>query len=311
MTHGPPAPSVPMERSALLAALATVALWASTFPATRFALASYHPLVLALLRLLTGGAALALWAALARVPLPARRDIPALLTFGLVGIAVSGVALVLGLRTTSAGAGSFLVGTIPVFSALLAWLALGERLSTAAWAGIAISFSGVVLIAWGEGGGLRLEPGAAWIVLSAFCQALFYVGQRPYLRRYSSLHLNCFVVPLGALCTLPLLALIVDSPSGASVRLLALLLDQVRAAPWAATAAAAYMGVFPIAIAFILWSFALSRAKAAQVTSAMYAMPPLSMALGYYWLGELPGALSVAGGGAALLGVAIVAWRGR
>jgi drug/metabolite transporter (DMT)-like permease len=300
-----------MDRIALLAAAATVILWASAFPVMRFALASYHPLVLALLRLLIGGLALALWAAVARIPPPALRDLPALLGFGLVGIAAAGVTLVIGLRSVGAGAGSFLVGTIPVFSALLARFTLGERIGPAAWGGIGISFVGIALIAFGEGDGPRLNAGAAWIVASAFCQALYYVAQRPYLRRYSPLRLTCAVVPLGALCTLPLLALEVEHGAGARWPLTALMLEQVRTAPLGATVAVAYLGLFPIAAAFIFWSTALARAKAAQVTSAMYAMPLLAMSLGYVWLGEIPGPLSLAGGTAALAGVALVALRSR
>jgi drug/metabolite transporter (DMT)-like permease len=284
------------------AALATVVLWATTFPGTRYVLTAYGPLPLALLRLSFAALFLGVWAlgawaiGAARVPLPARRDWPALLFFAVMGVTLSNVTLILGLTQVSAGAGSFLVGTIPVFSALLARAFLRERLSTMAWVGIAISCAGVILIAFGEGQGFRINIGAGWILISALCQSIYYVGQKPLLRRYTALQLSVYTVLCGALLLAPLAGL---------------LAEEARVAPWQATAVAAYLGMFPIALAFVTWSYALARAKAAHVTSAMYAMPAIAISLAYVWLGEVPHPLSLAGGAVALLGVAVVTFLGR
>ncbi len=293
-----PAPAVPARSQALVAgaALTTVVLWASTFPGTRYALTAYAPLPLALLRLGFASLLLAIWAAVARVPPPARRDWPAFLAFGLVGIALSTLSLIFGLVSVSAGAGSFLVGTIPVFSTLLARAVFGERLSRLGWLGISISFAGIGLIAFGEGEGFRINLGAGWIVASALCQSIYYVGQKPLLARYSALQLSVYTILCGTVILLPLAGWLPDA---------------VRAAPWQATAVAAYLGMFPIAVAFVTWSYALARAKAARVTSAMFAMPAIAITLAWVWLGEVPHPVSILGGATALLGVAVVTLWGR
>ncbi|HEX7926758.1 MAG TPA: DMT family transporter [bacterium] len=277
-------------------AMLTVVLWASTFPGTRFVLQSFSPLPLALLRLGSAGLALALWAAVARLAPPARRDWVAFLLYGFVGVTLASVTLIQGLTQVSAGAGSFLVGTIPIFSALLARAYLGEQLKPVAWVGIAISFLGVLLIAFGEGQGMRVNLGAGWILASALCQSIYYVGQKPYLRRYSAAQWSAYTIIIGGALLLPLAGW---------------LIPEVRVAPWQATAVAAYLGVFPIALAFVAWSYALARAKAAHVTSAMYTMPAMAITLAYFWLGEVPHALSLAGGATALAGVAVVTFWGR
>ncbi|MFI5399812.1 MAG: DMT family transporter [SAR324 cluster bacterium] len=278
------------------AALVSVVLWASAFPGTRYALGAYAPLPLALLRLCVAGGMLAVWGLVARVPPPARGDLPVFLVFGLVGIALGSATLMTGLQGVSAGAGSFLVGTIPVFSALLARMWFQERLGPLGWLGIAISFGGVGLIAFGESSGLRLNWSAGWIVVSALCQSIYYVGQKPLLRRYSALQVSVYTIPCGALLLTPVAGM---------------LAGQLRAAPWRATAAAAYLGAFPVGIAFVTWSYALARAKAARITSAMYAMPAIAITLAYFWLGEVPHPLSLLGGATALAGVAVLSIWGR
>lgn len=278
-----------------IAVAATIVLWATSFAGARFVLRHYDPATLTLLRLLCASLVLGLYATAVRLPLPAWRDWPIFLAFGLVGVGGGNLTLILGLRSVSAGAGSFLVGTIPIFSILLARAFFGERLAGRGWLGIGVSFAGMALIALGEGQGLRVNPGAGLVVLSALCQSVYYVFQRPYLARYSALRITCYSVWCATLWLTPFAW---GLPAA------------LRAAPASATAVGAYLGVFPLAIALVLWLFALGRATTAQVTSALYAMPALALLIAYLWLGEIPGALSLAGGLLALGGVALLhLWR--
>lgn len=278
------------------AALATVALWATNFPAIRYALAAYAPGEVAALRCAFGALAMGAYALVARMPLPAWRDWPALFLFGCSGVALSSLGLGYGLRTVSAGAGAFVIGMIPVFSALLARRFLGERLRAMGWLGIAVCVCGVVTIALGEGGALRLNGGVALLAGSAFAQAVFYVFQKPYLRRYTPAQITAGVVWCGAL------VLAFWLPGA---------LARMAEAPWRHTAALAWQGVFPISFAFMLWSFALARARAALVTSAVYLMPLISLGLAWAWLGERPGLATLSGGALALGGVALLNTWGR
>lgn len=59
---------------------------------------------------------------------PRREDLPRLFLLGFLGITVYHTALVYGELTVSAGAASLLIATGPVFTALLSYFLLGERL---------------------------------------------------------------------------------------------------------------------------------------------------------------------------------------
>lgn len=72
-----------------------------------------------------------------------------------------------------------------------------------------------------------------------------------------------------------------------------------------ALAWAVYLGVFPTALAFTTWAYALARTTAGQLAATTYLVPPISILLGWAILGESPPALAYAGGALCLLGVAL------
>jgi drug/metabolite transporter (DMT)-like permease len=296
MHFAQPRPTGRADLPPLLAAGCSITLWASAFPVMRFVLQHYDARHLALLRVVFAALALGLYAWPAGVRLPRLRDWPIFLLFGLLAISLNGYGLAFGLKTVSAGAGSFLVGTIPIFSAVLARVFFHERLGRLGVLGITLSFAGMGLIALGEGGGLRLDWGAGLVVGAALCQSVFYVFQKPYQRRYNALSITSYAV----WCGVPFMA-----PS------LPGLADALRQAPLAVTLAAAYLGAVPLGLGYVSWNFALSRARAARVTSAMYAMPAIALSLAWLWLGEVPTLLTLAGGALALAGVVVLNLWGR
>jgi drug/metabolite transporter (DMT)-like permease len=85
----------------------------------------------------------------------------------------------------------------------------------------------------------------------------------------------------------------------------------VRAAPPAATAAAVYLGLFPGALAYLAWAYALARGTASRTTAALYLVPPTAIVIEWLWLGDRPGPLALAGGAITLAGVALVRARPR
>ena len=278
------------------AATVTIVFWGSAFAGIRAGLHSYSPTHLALLRFLAASAVMAVYALATRMRLPARRDLPAIGLLGLLGFAFYNIALNIGEQTIAAGPASLLIQTVPIWTALAAVLFLGDRLRPFGWVGIAISFTGGLLIALGKGGRFDLGWGAALVVLAAISASAYNIISKRMLDRYRPVEITTYAVWAGTLLLLPF--------SGG-------LIGAVRAAPLADTLAVVYLGVFPAAVGYVTWAFVLSKFPAARAASFLYGVPVMAFLIGWVWLGEAPTIVDAVGGSLALGGVAVVNIFGR
>ena len=274
----------------------TILCWASAFVGIRAALAGYSPTHLALLRYLIASLVLAIYAGIKRMPLLNLRDLPAIAFTGLVGIAVYNVALNTGEISTSAGVSSFLVNTAPIITALLATAFLGDRLRLWGWLGILICTTGVAVIAFNATAQMRFSAGAWYVLLAAIAQSLYFVSQKPYLARCSALQCASYAVWTGTL------ALLIFAPG---------LMQDLKTASPSATIAAAYLGIFPAALGYVTWAYALARIPAARAASFLYLVPAVTLGIAWIWLGEWPTWLALLGGAIAISGVAVVNFLGK
>jgi drug/metabolite transporter (DMT)-like permease len=83
------------------------------------------------------------------------------------------------------------------------------------------------------------------------------------------------------------------------------LVSEVSSAPLAATAGIVYMGLFPTAVAFATWAYALAHTSAGKLSSSSYVVPALAVLMSWTMLGEVPTALALLGGALCLVGVTL------
>ena len=89
------------------------------------------------------------------------------------------------------------------------------------------------------------------------------------------------------------------------------LVDQARAAPASSVWWLVYLGVFPTAIAFSTYAFALRHMSASSLGVTTYLVPPITIVMGVVFLDELPPVMAYVGGVLALLGVWLARRRPR
>ncbi len=280
---------------AFSAVVVTIVFWASSFVVIRICLGPLTPIELATARYVTAGV-IALGYLAFRWSVPTRGDLLRISIAAILFIATYAVLLNTGEQTVPAGPASFIINTMPVFTALIAMFALGERFGFWGWIGTAVSFGGVALIAAGTGDGFRFDPNAMLILGAALCSAIASVLQKPVLGRLPALTVTAWVLFIGSIPLLPAVP--------ATLRALA-------AAPADVNWGVAYLVIFPTAVGYVTWAIALKRLSAARASNFLYGVPPTATLIGFLWLGELPSTIGAIGGALAIFGVVVVNMRRR
>ncbi len=287
MNPDPPA----REPLAIAAVLITVILWASAFVAIRDAGETISPGPLSLGRLLVAAIVLGLIVGARRDRLPPRSDLPRLVFCGLLWFGAYNVILNAAEQRVDAGTAAMLVNVGPVLIALLAGFFLREGFPRALIAGCAIAFAGAVVIGLATSErGVDAGWGAALCLAAAAAYAGGVVAQKPLLERTSALQITFLACLIGALACLPF------TPT---------LIDELDNAPDSAVLWTVYLGVFPTAIGFTTWAYALKRTSAGKMGATTYLVPPLTILMGWALLSETPPAIALLGGALCLAGVAI------
>ena len=282
------------SREALLAggaALVTVVLWASAFVGIRAAGEDLSPGALSLARLVVGSAALGAFVLVRRERFPARRDLFGIAVCGFLWFGLYNVVLNAGEQRVDAGTAAMLVGIGPVLIALLAGVLLREGFPRKVMAGCAVAFAGVVVIGLATSErGPAAGVGAALCIVAALAYAGGVLTQKPLLERVSALQVTWLACSVGALVCLPFVPALLRELGQASA----------SSVVWAV-----YLGVFPTAVAFTTWAYALARTTAGRMGATTYLVPPTAVLMGWLILGEVPPVLALFGGALCLAGVAV------
>lgn len=276
--------------AALAAAGVTVVLWASAFVGIRSAGRAFGPGALSLARLVVGALALAVIGFARGERLPARVPWRALLVCAVLWFGAYNLALNSAERRVDAGTAAMLVNVGPILIAVLAGLFLREGFPRALFAGCAVSFGGVVVIAAATANRAAPTAGVLLCLAAALAYAGGMVAQKLVLRTLTGTQTIFLCCAIGVVCFLPW--------SGELVR-------QLRSAPGGSIGWLVYLGLGPTALGFTTWAFALRRTAAGRLGATTYLVPPISILLGWAWLGESPAALAYLGGALCLAGVAV------
>lgn len=286
------------ETAGLALLLATTIGWGLNWPAMKALLAELPPFSA---RAAAGLAGALMLAAIAR-GMGESLAVPRALWGRLALIAALNVTAWMGLATLSllwlsAGEGTTVCYTVPVWAALLAWPVLGERPTARRALAILLALAGLVALVAGKGlaPGLAKLPGVA---LGLGAAVLFALGTVLTKRRPLALDpLAGAAWQVGLGCA-PLLlpALLAERPGWAAL----------SSGGWASLA---YMAVGPLGLCYITWFAALRRLDAGVAAVGTLVAPVVGVFAGAAFLGEPLGLRELAALGLILGGV-LLAVRG-
>jgi drug/metabolite transporter (DMT)-like permease len=281
----------------LAAVACTLLFWASAFVAIRHLGDDFSAGALSLGRLLVGAVCLAVMALSRRVPRPSRRDWVSIVIIGVLWFGVYNVALNQGERSVDAGTAAMLIQVSPVLIALLAAVFLGERFTVHLAVGLALAFGGVALISVSTSSGSDSDVvGVLLCLVSAVAYSISLILQKPLVGRLAAVHVTWLACTIGAISCLPFAGQLVS---------------EAQDAPASSLWWLVYLGVFPTAIAFTTYAFALRSMTASSLGVTTYLVPPITIVLGLIFLAEAPPTMAYAGGVLALVGVAVARRKQR
>jgi drug/metabolite transporter (DMT)-like permease len=276
---------------AVLAALVTVLLWASAFVGIRAAGEDLSPGALSLGRLAIGSVLLGALALSRGGRWPGRAELPLLITCGVLWFGLYNPVLNEAEQRVDAGTAAMLVNVGPILIALLAGLLLGEGFPRTLIVGLSVAFAGAIVIGLATAEqGVAAGWGSVLCVVAAALYAGGVIAQKPLLSRASALHITWLACVIGTAVCLPFAPQLLDE----------LVRSETSSIVWMV-----YLGVFPTAVAFTTWAYALSRTTAGRMGATTYLVPPIAIFLGWALLDESPAALAFLGGALCLAGVVI------
>jgi drug/metabolite transporter (DMT)-like permease len=284
-----PSTTAPPTWQPLAAIGTTLLLWASAFVAIRHLGHDVSPGALSLGRLLVAAVALSLLLVRSERHRFTRREVALLLGCGVAWFGIYNLSLNASEQRIDAATASMVVQVGPILIALLAALFLGERLTGWLLVGMAVAFGGVVVIgsAMRGDGGSDLD-GVLLALLAAATYAIGVLCQKVLLRRLSGLEVTCYACWVGVIVCLPW----VGDLGGV-----------VRHGSTSDLVWIGYLGLFPTALAFSAWAFALRHTDAGKQSLTTFLVPGIAAVMAWLLLDEVPPALAFAGGAICIVGV--------
>ena len=292
-----PAGKEPINKLGVAAVVITVVLWASAFVGIRAIGPSFSPGALTLGRLVVAAFVLGVFVLPTLRRLPRGREWWPILAYGVMWFGGYNVALNAAEHLLDAGTSAMLINVSPIIVAVLAGFILKEGFPRWLIIGSTLAFGGVAMIAIGSGQRSTADVvGVLLCLLAAVLAAVSVIIQKPVLKKFPAAQATWFGIMVGTVCCLPFTGQLVT---------------EVQQAPIPATLGLLYLGIFPTAIAFTTWAYALSLIDAGKMAATTYLVPGTTILISWLILSEIPTIWGLIGGVICLVGVGLTRRRSR
>ncbi len=275
-----------------------ILIWGSNFSVVKVALRDFPEVPFNAMRLLVGSAVFLAAIrfstndAKPRAPLT-RTDWIQLLFLGLVGTFLYQLCFVGGVRRTSVGNGSLIVGISPIVIALMSAVAGHEHIRLMRWVGVFMAMLGLYLVV-GQGVEFSAQTlrGDLLMLGGVLCWSTYSVASQPILQRHSALIVIGVTFSIGAaMYVLMMIPILVDVEWGA-----------VSGFSWFLMLASALLA---LNLSYWIWYTGLKKLGGSRTSVYSYLTPIVAMIVAAIWLGEPISSNQVAGAGAIFAGLLI------
>lgn len=273
-------------------------LWGGSIVAQKLALGSFSPVEASVLRDI-GGLVILVATWWWREGVLGKVSGADLRTLGLLGLGVLGnhLLILMGLKYVSGSVAGVIIGSSPVVTALLSALLIQDVPLRAVWGGGLLSFAGVALVsvAGFQAAGEQPLLGSVLVFLGVLSWALYSIGSRAVMERFSALTVNWTTLSVATVLQLPLL---LSDRKMAEAGIASVSVDD-----WLALG---YLVVFATAVAQQAWLFGVKGIGPSRASVLGNLTPVAAVALSAVILQERVGPVEIAGIVLILAGVWLV-----
>jgi drug/metabolite transporter (DMT)-like permease len=223
--------------------IAMAVIWGVNFSVVKFGTSLVDPLAYNGVRVALAAALLSAIVLLGSTPLPSRKTMLALMGLGVLGNGVYQLLFVEGIAHAKASDAALVIAASPAFIAIIGRIRGVERVSRRGALGIALSITGIGLVALStaETADSRASlVGDLLVLIGSLAWAVYTVLLKPYTERVSGMQLSALTMTGGALSLL-----VVATP--------AIIHAPWRTMPPLGWSALLYSGVFALVIAYYFW----------------------------------------------------------
>ncbi len=222
------------------------------------------------------------------------------LMISVLGLIPGSMLLAWGVERSTASNAAIIYLTLPVMTALLASVILGEKMSTLRWGSLGISLVGVLVLSAADLRQLQLWRGRfllgnVLVLLACLGSSFYNVYCKELLKRFTLLEVLIYGYAMAFLASL-LLMTWAEPFSWSSLR-------AYTTTTWVALIT---LSVFSWGLAMVLWMYLLKRLDVSQASVSIYLLPFLGVLISAVTLKERITPVMVVGGLVTLAGTVLI-----
>nr|WP_297395085.1 DMT family transporter [uncultured Peptostreptococcus sp.] len=265
-----------------LLGLATISFWALAFPFSKVAMQHFTPYSLGFLRVCIASIVLLIIGIFTKIRMPKVKDIGWLLLSAACGFGVYLFVFNKGIQTITSASSSIIIALTPILTAIESSKIYGEKINKIGWVSMITAFGGVLIMMLWDGV-LSVNTGMIWTLCASVLFSIYNnLNRKLSMDGYRGIEIVTYSMVFSILILSPFSMQGKAELMAASGKYILVLL---------------VLSVFSSAIAYFLWSIALSIAdKTSEVANFSFLTPFFATLLGSLVLGEVPNMGTVIGG---------------
>lgn len=253
-------------------------IWALNFSVVKITLNQIDPLSFNALRYVLAASLLIVAAKRKGFSLKVKKEhFWKLVGIGIIGNLVYQMLFIVGLDYTYSANAAVMLGTIPIWVALLSQLFTDEKLTLYKSIGIFLAFIGVTFIIVGGKNEISFASdsfkGDLITLLAAISWGVYTILSRKYLRFYSTSQYSAFMSIVGVIALL-----LVGTPS-----LIHLDFSKITLVGYGGIV---YSGLLSVGLAYLIWNHGISKIGAVRTAAYQNLVPVLGLLFGVLILNE-------------------------